>query len=82
MDRSRQPDSRQSLPRRHRPRWFPDSRSPKSGTERPNLADPPARFLVIRGFPYVVVYDTDTTPPTILRIVHGARDLPKALQDE
>ena len=55
---------------------------PKSGTERPDLADPPARFLVIRGFPYVIVYDTDTTPPTILRILHGARDLPTALQDE
>ena len=52
---------------------------PSSGPERPDLADPPARFLALRGFPYVVVYDTDTKPPTILRILHGARDLSIAL---
>lgn len=55
---------------------------PKSGTERPDLADPPARFLVLRGFPYVIVYDTNTRPPTILRIIHGARDLHAALEEE
>lgn len=55
---------------------------PKSGTERPDLANPPARFLVVRGFRYVIVYDTDTKPPTILRILHGARELPAALQEE
>ena len=55
---------------------------PKSGTERPDLADPPARFLVLTGFPYVIVYDTDPSPPTILRILHGARDFPSALQSK
>lgn len=53
---------------------------PRIGPERPDLADPPARLLTLRGFPYVVVYDADQEPPTILRILHGARDLPTALE--
>ncbi|MGH6945631.1 MAG: type II toxin-antitoxin system RelE/ParE family toxin [Geminicoccaceae bacterium] len=56
-------------------------RFPKIGSERPDLADPPVRFHVLRGFPYVLVYDADGTPPRILRVLDGARDLPELLRD-
>ena len=49
---------------------------PKSGVARPALADAHIRFLVLSGFPYVVVYDAATQPPLILRILHAARDFP------
>lgn len=52
---------------------------PQMGTERPEIASPPVRFLPLRGFPYVVVYTPKRTPPLILRILHGARDLPEVL---
>jgi toxin ParE1/3/4 len=35
----------------------------------------------LTGFPYVVVYDAASLPPRIVRILHGARDLPGALED-
>jgi toxin ParE1/3/4 len=54
---------------------------PMSGTRRPELAVDPYRFAVVRGFPYIVVYDAGTRPPTIVRVVHGARDLPEVLRD-
>ncbi|MBT6096001.1 MAG: type II toxin-antitoxin system RelE/ParE family toxin [Rhodospirillaceae bacterium] len=52
---------------------------PQMGTSRPDIASPPVRFLAIRGFPHVVVYTPDRTPPLIIRILHGARDLPEVL---
>lgn len=54
---------------------------PNIGTERFDLAPPPARFLPVQGFPYLIIYDADRTPPLILRIIHGARDLPNVLRD-
>jgi plasmid stabilization system protein ParE len=38
-------------------------------------------FLVLRGFPYILVYRANAVPPRILRVLHGARDLPEVLQD-
>lgn len=55
---------------------------PAIGTLRPQLADPPYRFLPLTGFPYVVVYRADRQPPLILRILHAARDLPELLRQE
>jgi toxin ParE1/3/4 len=52
-----------------------------AGTRRPELAPDPYRFAVVRGFPYIVAYNASTSPPSILRIVHGARDLPEVLSD-
>lgn len=52
------------------------------GTERPELAEAPYRFLTLTGFPYVVVYNAGRHPPLIVRILHGARDLPEALRTE
>jgi toxin ParE1/3/4 len=54
---------------------------PLIGVARPELAPAPFRFLVLRGFPYLAIYDPTTQPPTIARIVHGARDLPGVLEE-
>ena len=54
---------------------------PRIGTPKPHLASPPIRFLPIRGFPYIVVYTPDRDPPLIVRVLHGARDLPEVLRD-
>jgi len=45
------------------------------------LADEPLRFGVVRGFPYLALFDPTTNPPVILRVLHGARDLPELLRD-
>lgn len=51
------------------------------GTQRPDLAAPPYRFVSLTGFPYIVVYNAERRPPLIVRILHGARDLPVVLGD-
>ena len=55
---------------------------PAIGVARPDLADPPVRFLTLTGFPYVMVYDVDQRPPLVLRVLHAARDLPELLREE
>ena len=54
---------------------------PQMGSVRPHLVSPPIRLLPMRGFPYVVVYTPDRHPPLILRVLHGARDLPELLRE-
>jgi len=54
---------------------------PYLGTQRPDVARAPYRFTVVRGFPYVAVYDPTTRPPTVVGVVHGARDLPEVLKE-
>ena len=54
---------------------------PDIGAMKPHLASPPIRFLPIRGFPHVVVYTPDRDPPLVLRVLHGARDLPGVLRE-
>jgi toxin ParE1/3/4 len=39
------------------------------------------RFHGIFGSPYLIVYRWQATPIEILRVVHGARDLPALLRD-
>lgn len=51
------------------------------GGLRPELADEPYRFVTLTGFPYVIVYNAGRKPPLILRVLHGARDLPEVLRD-
>ncbi len=53
---------------------------PQIGTMRPDLARPPYRFLTLSGSPYLIVYNDSRVPPLIVRIVHGARDLPRLLR--
>ncbi|MBF0175201.1 MAG: type II toxin-antitoxin system RelE/ParE family toxin [Magnetococcales bacterium] len=54
---------------------------PCAGRERLELVPAPIRFLSLTGFPYILVYDSTPTPPLILRVLHGARDLPEILND-
>jgi len=56
-------------------------RHPLIGAERRELADPPVRFWTLQQHPYVLIYDAALRPPSILRILHGARDLPDLLSD-
>jgi toxin ParE1/3/4 len=57
------------------------ARHPELGRSRPNIASMSFRFLTLTGFPYIVFYNADRRPPRILRILHGARDLPELLRD-
>jgi plasmid stabilization system protein ParE len=54
---------------------------PRIGAVRAELAPESIRFLVVSGFPYVIVYDASREPPLILRVLHGARELPELLRD-
>jgi toxin ParE1/3/4 len=54
---------------------------PGVGVRRPKLAPEIYRFFSLRGFPYIIVYSTADRPPRIVRVVHGARDLPTVLSD-
>jgi toxin ParE1/3/4 len=51
------------------------------GARRPELAGEPYRFAGLTGFPSVIVYNAERRPPLIVRILHGARDLPEILRD-
>jgi toxin ParE1/3/4 len=48
---------------------------PEIGPVRTDLAPERFRFYVLRGYPYVMVYEPDVRPPRILRVLHGAQDL-------
>ena len=48
---------------------------------KPHLASPPIRIPPIRGFPHVVVYRPERSPPLIVRVLHDARDLPEVLHE-
>ena len=54
-------------------------RNPLIGRLEPSLADGRYRFWSISGFPYLLVYRHDTVPPSVVRFVHTARDLPVVL---
>jgi toxin ParE1/3/4 len=54
---------------------------PRIGAVRSELAPQSIRFLVVSGFPCVIVYDASREPPLILRGLHGARELPELLRD-
>ena len=52
------------------------ARSPHAGHLRPDLTRRPLRFWTVSPFKkYVVIYDPDTRPLRILRILLGARDI-------
>lgn len=51
------------------------SEHPEIGQIRWDIASDRFRFLVLRGFPHVLVYEPNAAPPRILRVLHGARDL-------
>ena len=54
---------------------------PMLGRQALALADARYRFWSVPGFPYLLVYRPDLSPPSIVRFVHTARDLPVLLAD-
>jgi toxin ParE1/3/4 len=53
---------------------------PWAGVERPEFLDEPFRILILTGYPYLLVYNAERDPPAIVRVLHGARDLPTLLK--
>lgn len=54
--------------------------SPFVGQIRGDLTPLPVRFWVVRPYSnYLIVYDPQKKPLQIIRILHGARDLPSLL---
>lgn len=51
---------------------------PGIGHHRDDLADESVRAWAV--FSYLIIYRPETKPVQILRVVHGARDLPQALE--
>jgi plasmid stabilization system protein ParE len=53
---------------------------PLAGRIRPDLTVLPLRFWVVQPYTsYIIVYDPEKTPLQIIRILHGARNLPGVL---
>src|ERR1700733_13545853 len=48
--------------------------NPRLGHKRPDLTDEPVLFWQVRGV-YLVIYQRETKPLRIVRILHGARDV-------
>lgn len=50
--------------------------SPLAGTVRKDLTSLPVRFWLVPSFPnYFIVYDPETKPLQIIRILHRARNI-------
>ena len=54
---------------------------PEAGRVRLELTNLPVRFMPMRQFPYVLIYEPNPRPPSVVRILHGARDLAELLRD-
>mgnify|MGYP002389653442 CR=1 FL=1 len=54
---------------------------PHIGPVRTEFAPEQFRFFVLRNSPYLIVYEPDTKPPRILRILHASQDLATLLAD-
>jgi plasmid stabilization system protein ParE len=49
---------------------------PLRGKTRKDLTRLPLRFWAVQAFPnYIVVYDPETDPMRVIRILHGSRDI-------
>lgn len=55
--------------------------SPLAGQIRTDLTHLPVRFWVVHPYSnYLIVYDPETKPLQVIRIIHGARNLPSILK--
>jgi plasmid stabilization system protein ParE len=55
--------------------------NPLIGRRRPDVTKRPVRFSVVTRYPnYIVVYRPDTKPIQIIAIVHGKRNIQRALE--
>jgi antitoxin ParD1/3/4/toxin ParE1/3/4 len=55
------------------------AQSPPIGHLREDLTEEPVRFWSVHS--YLIVYDPETQPLQILRILHGARDVRRILDE-
>jgi antitoxin ParD1/3/4 len=55
------------------------AQKPDLGHFRRDLTDKSVRFFTVRGT-YLVVYDPDSSPLEVLRVLHGARDTTAELE--
>jgi plasmid stabilization system protein ParE len=56
--------------------------APQTGHVRHDLTARPVRFWTMPRFPnYVIVYDPASSPLRIIRILHGALDIPRHLTE-
>jgi len=54
--------------------------SPRAGQQRTDLTHLPVRFWLVQPYAnYLLVYDPSKEPLRIIRVLHGARDLPSVL---
>lgn len=51
---------------------------PQLGHIREDLTDRPYRFWKV--YSYLITYRTDTDPPKVVRVLHGARDVARELR--
>lgn len=57
------------------------SRRPQLGRRRPELLPDPFRFWSLPRWELLLVYRPDRAPPTILRVLNTAQDLPPLLAE-
>lgn len=50
-------------------------RNPLMGRPAPPAVPSQFRFFSVPRLPYLIIYDTSTEPPVILRVLHTSRDL-------
>lgn len=53
--------------------------APEAGQHREDLTDAPLKFWT--AFSYLVVYDPTKRPIELIRVIHGARDVPSLLDN-
>jgi plasmid stabilization system protein ParE len=56
------------------------AQTPLMGHLREDLTDEPVRFWAV--YSYIIVYEPETQPLQILRILHSARDVRRILDEE
>jgi plasmid stabilization system protein ParE len=55
--------------------------TPLAGSSRPDLTALPLRLWPVQPYrKYFIVYDPQTIPLRIIRVLHAARDLPRTLK--
>ncbi len=58
-------------------------RNPTLGHRRHEIADPRVFFLAVQDYKrYSIVYLAGSEPLQIVRVIHGARDIPRLLQSD
>jgi plasmid stabilization system protein ParE len=56
------------------------AKNPSAGSVRPDLTSLPLRFWSVQPFRhYLIVYDPETKPLRVIRVLHHARNVPRIL---